>query len=317
MVKKEEIFYDSRDNRTKLHAVSWTPKRGRIVGVLQLVHGMTEHIERYDEFATYMAERGFVVVGNDHLGHGESVNQEKGRGYFCAKDGITVLARDVHRLKKMIQMAYPGRPYFILGHSMGSFIVQKYMLDYGKGIDGAIIMGTGTTPEVLLQLGIMVTNILSKFRGDNYRSKLVHNCSFGAFNKNFNPARTSHDWLSTDEAKVDEYEQDEKSNFIFSLNAYRTLFQLIKYVQNKNNFTHARKDLPVFFVSGDKDPVGKDGTGVKKAYDKYLELGYTDVELKLYSGKRHELLNELEREQIFEDLETWIMKKVKQSLENN
>lgn len=317
MVKKEDIFYDSRDNRTKLHAVSWTPKRGKIIGVLQLVHGMTEHIERYDEFASYMAKRGFVVVGNDHLGHGESVNQEKGRGYFCTKDGITVLVRDVHRLKKMIQMAYPGRPYFLLGHSMGSIIVRKYMIDYGKGIDGAILMGTSTEPDALLQLGIALTNILGKVKGDNYKSTLVNNFAFGSFNKGFQPARTAHDWLSTDEAKVDEYEQNEKCNFMFSVNAYRTVFQLMRYVQNKNNYTRARTDLPVFIVSGDKDPVGKDGTGVKKAYDKYLELGYNDVELKLYSGKRHELLNELEREQVFEDLEAWIMKKAKQSLENS
>ena len=171
MVRKEDIYYDSRDNRTKVHAISWVPQKGEIKGILQIVHGMAEQIEDYEKFAEFMGEKGFIVVGNDHLGHGETVNAEKGKGYFCAKDGATVLVRDVHRLKKMIQNAYPGRAYIILGYGMGSLIVQKYIMEYGKGIDGAILMGTCRKSDSFLGREGLRLKFLTKLRGDNYRSE--------------------------------------------------------------------------------------------------------------------------------------------------
>lgn len=306
MVKREDIYYESRDNRTRIHGVQWIPQKGEIKGILQLVHGMTEHIERYDDFARYMAEKGFVVVGNDHLGHGKSVNSENLRGYFCAKDGATVLVRDVHRLKKITQKSYPGKPYFILGHSMGSFIVRKYMIEYGKGVDGVIIMGTGWKENSLLKLGITLTNTLSRLHGDHYRSKLINKRAFGAFNKGFEPARTEHDWLTKDEKKVDEYEQDKQNDFIFTLNAYRVLFQMILYVQQDEYYDSVVKELPILIVSGEEDPVGDQGAGVKQVYDHYQRLGYSNVNMKLYAQDRHEILNELDREQIYMDIEQWI-----------
>lgn len=310
MVAKEEFMYDSRDNKSKIHAIRWIPQKGEIKGVLQIVHGMVEHIDRYDDFANYMAEKGIVVVGNDHLGHGSSVGEDGEYGYFCEKDGATILVRDVHRLKKLTQKAFPGKPYFILGHSMGSFITRKYIMEYGKGIDGAIIMGTGSKPISLLKWGVCLTKILSAVHGEKYRSKMLNNQAFGSFNRQFLPARTEHDWLTKDEKQVDAYERDKRNQFIFTLNGYRTLFELFIYIQKEENFADVRKDLPIIFVSGDKDPVGNYGEGVKKAYELLKQIGYSDLDIKLYENDRHEILNETDRNVVYKDLEEWIMQKI-------
>lgn len=308
MVTKEEFTYDSRDNKSKIHAIRWIPQKGEIIGIVQIVHGMVEHIDRYDDFANYLAERGIVVVGNDHLGHGASVDQESDRGYFCEKDAETVLVRDVHRLKKLTQKAFPGKPYIILGHSMGSFITRKYIIEYGKGIDGAIIMGTGSKTPQILQMGIFMTKVISKFHGKRYRSKAVNNKAFGSFNHRFRPARTEHDWLTKDERQVDLYEADKRNDFIFTLNGYETLFKIFLYIQKEENFTQARKDLPIFFVSGADDPVGEFGKGVRKAYELLEKMGYSHLDIKLYENDRHEILNETDKELVYKDLENWIMK---------
>ena len=317
MVKKEEITYDSRDNETKIHAIRWIPQKGEIRGVLQIVHGMVEHIDRYNDFANYLAENGFVVVGNDHLGHGASVKQDSDRGYFCKKDGETVLIRDVHRLKKLTQKAFPGKPYFILGHSMGSFIARKYIMEYGKGIDGAIVMGTGSKPLYLLKLGVCLTKALSKIHGEKYRSKFINNRAFGSFNNQFSSTRTEHDWLTKDTEQVDAYESDERNNFIFTLNGYETLFKIFIYIQEEKNFVNVRKDLPVFFMSGAEDPVGDRGEGVKKAYELLKKVGYSKLDIKLYQDDRHEILNESDKDVVYKDLETWIMQQISNINSNN
>lgn len=306
MIKREDIYYESRDGVTRIHGVQWIPRKGEIKGILQIVHGMVEHIQRYDAFARYMAEQGFVVVGNDHLGHGASVISEEQRGYFCTKDATTVLVRDVHRLKKITQKSYPGKPYFVLGHSMGSFIVRKYMVEYGKGIDGVILMGTGWKEDSLLKIGITLTETLSRLKGETYRSKLINSKAFASFNKEFEPARTEHDWLTKDAAKVDEYEQDKRNDFVFSLNAYHALFQLILYVQQEENYTSGVKTIPILILSGEKDPVGDNGEGVKLVYELYKKAGYSNVQMKLYPNDRHELLNELDKEQVYQDIQQWI-----------
>ena len=310
MINKEEFTYDSRDGQTKIHAVRWVPQKGEIKGVLQIVHGMVEHIDRYDHFARSLADKGFVVVGNDHLGHGASVSQDSDRGYFCKKDGETILVRDVHRLKKLTQKAFLGKPYFILGHSMGSFIVRKYIMDYGKGVDGAIIMGTGSKPVYLLQLGIWLTKVLGKIHGEKYRSTFINNRAFGSFNNRFGSSRTEHDWLTKDEKQVDTYESDERNNFVFTLNGYQTLFKIFIYIQKEENFTKVRKDLPIFLVAGAEDPVGDFGKGVRKTYEFLQRVGYSKLDMKLYPQDRHEILNETDKETIYIDLENWIMQHI-------
>ncbi len=307
-MKKEEFYFDSRDNISKVHAVRWTPDSDNVAAVVQIVHGMAEYVERYEEFAAYLTERNFVVTGEDHLGHGKTVPEGAPQGYFCEKDPATVVVRDVHRLKKKTQELYPGVPYFILGHSMGSFILRNYISRYGTGIDGAIIMGTGMLPDGLLRLSKMIVSVMGTFRGQKYVSRFIDKMAFGSYNKHIKEQRTSFDWLSRDEKKVDEYISDKDCGFIFTVNGFKTLFELIMRANASENIAKIPKDLPVFIVSGEEDPVGDYGKRVQKVYQALLDKELAQVELKLYAQDRHELLNELDRKAIMADICSWLEK---------
>ena len=307
-MKKEEFYFDSRDHKSQIHAVRWTPDSANVAGVVQIVHGMSEYVERYEEFAAYLTERNFVVTGEDHLGHGKTVQEGSTQGYFCEKDSATVVVRDVHRLKKKTQELYPGVPYFILGHSMGSFILRNYICRYGTGIDGAIIMGTGMLPSALLRLSKMIAAVVGAFRGQKHVSHFIDKLAFGGYNKHIKEQRTSFDWLSRDEKKVDEYINDKDCGFIFTVNGFKTLFELIMRANTFKNLLKVPKTLPVLIVSGEEDPVGDYGKGVQKVYQSLLDAELTKVELNLYEGNRHELLNELDRKTIMTDLCSWLEK---------
>lgn len=307
-MKKEEFCFDSRDNRTKLHAVRWMPESGNVIGVVQIVHGMAEYVERYEEFAQFLTERGFAVTGEDHLGHGGSVPEGGERGYFCEQDPATVVVRDVHRLKKLTQELYPGVPYFIVGHSMGSFITRNYIARYGTGIDGAVIMGTGMQSEGLLFLSRMLAAVERICKGDHHVSHLIDKAAFGSYNKRIPDVKTAFDWLSRDEKKVAAYIADPDCGFVFTVNGFRTLFALISGAKKSEKAKKIPKALPVFVVSGEEDPVGDYGKGVEKAFRSLQAAGVQDLTLKLYSDDRHELLNEPDREQIMQDIWEWLAK---------
>lgn len=307
-MKKEEFYFDSRDNSSKIHAVRWTPDSENVVAVVQIVHGMAEYAERYEEFAKFLTERNFVVTGEDHLGHGKSVREGELQGYFCEQDPATVVVRDVHRLKKMTQEMYPGVPYFLLGHSMGSFIVRNYICKYGTGIDGTLILGTGMQPDALLAASKAVAAIEGAFRGLKHVSRFIDKAAFGSYNKHIKDAKTDFDWLSRDEKKVADYIADKDCGFVFTVNGFKTLFELISRCKKKENLDNIPKNLPVFMASGDEDPVGDYGKGVKKAYQLFVDTGLKDVEMKLYPEDRHELLNELDRGQVMEDIGDWLAK---------
>lgn len=311
MVKKEEFTFDSRDGKTKLHAVRWVPE-GKVVCIFQIVHGMAEYIERYEELARYLGEKGILVTGDDHLGHGKSVPEGGIYGYFCEQDPATVVVRDVHRLKKMTQEDYPGVPYVILGHSMGSFILRNYLFRYGTGIEGAIICGTGSKSKALVMASQIIAAVQGAVLGDAHASKLIDRLAFGSSNKKIADAKTPFDWLCTDAEVVDAYLKDELCGFTFTVNGFKTLFQLLKRLNKAENLNKMPKDLPVIFISGDMDPVGDYGEGVRKAYEDFQNAGMKRVSMKLYPGGRHELLNETNKKQVYEELYPWIMERVKE-----
>ena len=288
-MEKKEFYYDSRDGLTKIHAVEWLPE-GRPVCILQIVHGMAEYIDRYHRLAVFLAEKGILVVGNDHLGHGKSIynkGDEKHTGsshpygYFCSQDPATTAVKDVHRLKKMIQEENPGVPYLMLGHSMGSFILRNYLCAYGTGIDGAIIMGTGMQPRALL----------------GFSKKLVKKISHPV---------SAMDWLSRDSVEVAKYNEDPLCGFTFTLGGFATLFELIDRLHDKTRLEKMPKNLPVLFMSGTKDPVGDYGKAVEGVYRSFRELGMTNVNIKLYEDDRHELVNESDREMVWKDIYEWV-----------
>lgn len=311
MAKKEEFTFDSRDGETKLHAVRWVPE-GKALCILQIVHGMAEYIERYEELAQFLAQKGILVTGDDHLGHGKSVPEDGTYGYFCEQDPATVVVRDVHRLKKITQEDYPGVPYVILGHSMGSFILRNYLFRYGTGIEGAIICGTGSQPQPLVKVCQAVAAIQGAFLGDAHVAKMIDKLAFGNYNKKIANAKTPFDWLCRDEKIVDAYMKDKWCGFTFTVNGFKTLFRLLDRLNQKDNLAKMPKGLPVYFIAGDMDPVGNYGEGVKKAYEDFRQAGMEKVTIKLYPGGRHELLNEMNKIQVYGEIYTWIMERVKE-----
>ncbi|MBR6478017.1 MAG: lysophospholipase [Lachnospiraceae bacterium] len=306
-MRKEEFTFDSRDGHHKLYAVRYLPE-GEPKAILQIVHGMSEYMDRYADFAAFMAQKGFVVTGEDHLGHGKSVPEGETYGYICAQDPATVMVRDVHRLKKMTQEKFPGVPYFILGHSMGSYILRNYLFRYGTGIQGAIIMGTGTEKLASIKFVQGLSKCMQTVYGDKHLSPTLDKLVMGSYNKKIVNPRTPSDWLSKDEEIVNRYRIDPLCGFPFTVNGYRTLFELVGRLYDKENLSRLPEKLPVFMVSGEEDPVGSYGEGVKKAYESLTEAGMKNVEMKLYPGDRHEILNELDKEQVMEDITCWIDK---------
>lgn len=310
-MKKEELYFDSRDGMSRIHAVRYTPEEsaltdGRPRAIVQVVHGMAEYVERYEDFARFFTARGFVVTGEDHLGHGRTVGEGEAYGYFCSRDPATVAVRDVHRLKKMTQECYPGIPYVILGHSMGSFILRNYLCRYGKGIQGAIIVGTGMQSPALVQCAKALTAIQKLFCGGKHEGALMNKIAFGAYNKRIANPRTPYDWLSRDEGNVDRYMQDPLCAFTFTLNGFSTLFELISRIQKRENLEKIPRELPVILLSGKEDPVGDYGEGVRRAYLSLESVGMKNLQLKLYEGDRHELLNEADREEVMQDILDWL-----------
>lgn len=305
-MKKMYFTYPSNDRLTEIHGICWVPK-GEIKAILQIAHGMVEFIDRYDEFARYLANQEIMVVGNDHLGHGDSVRSEENWGYFAKEDGNAVLLKDMNRLRKIVQKKYPNVPYFVLGHSMGSFLIRQYLCIHGEGLKGAIIMGTGYQPGLVTKLGMLVTKALAAVKGWEHRSILVDGMAFGSYNKKFGSLK-GKEWLSRNHENVEKYMAEKRCNYRFTLNGYYNLFYSIHSLDNKEYLERMPKELPVFFVAGEEDPVGQYGKGVKKVFGQFREIGMEAVECKLYPKDRHEILNEVDRKTVFEDIYQWISK---------
>ena len=305
-MKKEDIYFESRDGVSKLHAIVWSDETKNPIGILQIIHGMAEYIDRYDDFARFMVEKGFVVVGDDHLGHGDSVGENGTFGYFCKKDPATVLVRDEHRLKKLMEEKYPGVPYYILGHSMGSFIARNYLCRYGTGIQGMIIMATGNQSKGLLNVSKILVGLTGFFCGEKHVAKFINKLAFGTYNRAIEYPKTNVDWLSKDENVIEKYIADERCGFTFTVNGFRAMFELMYRLQNTKNLMSIPKDMPIFFVSGEEDPVGDYGEGVIGAKNAMVRAGLENVSMKLYPGDRHEILNETDRDIVYQDIYEWL-----------
>lgn len=306
---RKEFYYLSRDGVTNVHAIEWIPE-GEVKAVLQVCHGMTEYIGRYEEFARYLNEKGVFVTGHDHLGHGESVQSEEYYGYFHEKKGNQYVIGDIHKLREITEKKYPEAPYFMLGHSMGSFLLRQYLTMYGKGLKGAVIMGTGHHGRLVLNAGQLLCRIVAAFKGWKYRSTFINNLSFGGYNKKFKNDETGATWLSRNVENCEKYAADPLCTFTFTVNGYYQMFQGMKMLAGKKSVERIPKKLPILFVAGSDDPVGSFGKSVRKIYNKYRAAGIEDVKLKLYKDDRHEILNEVDREDVYVDIYRWIKKRM-------
>ena len=307
-MKKEEFYYDSFCNTNRIHAVKWVPE-GTPLCIVQIVHGMAEHTGRYEEFAEFLTDNNIMVVGEDHLGHGLSVG-ENPRGYFCEKEPAKVLVENVRILKNIIREQYPDVPYIIFGHSMGSFITRNFIHTYGKEIDGTILSGTGILPKRLLQVMRVMMKVMTKVKGSRHVSKFVKQIAFGNYQKRIPSPKTQHDWLSTDEERVRQYEQDLLCGFTFTLNGFRGLVELMLGLHDMDKIETIPKEFPMHFIYGDHDPVGNYGESAYKSCRIYQRVGMMRVTNTVYPGKRHELLQEDIREEVMSELLSWINKEI-------
>lgn len=304
MITRREFRIPSSDGRSGLHAVLWAPE-GEVRQLVLISHGMTEHILRYDPFARFLAENGIAVIGHDHLGHGKTV-QDGRYGYFADEKGHVCVIKDLHRTAGRICTMYPGRPLYMLGHSMGSFFLRRYITLYGEELAGAIIMGTGDQAFPVVAAGKLIAGMIGAIRGKEYQSRWMHQLVLGNYNRSFMPARTENDWLSKDWESVDRYCSDPFCNFKFTASAYCDFFNIMMDLKLRRQEDRIPKSLPLYILSGAKDPVGEFGRGVKRVYRRYQRLGIRDTEMILYPDDRHEILNETDKEEVWHDILSWI-----------
>ena len=308
MTSCREFTYPSSDGRHAVHAVEWLPELTPR-GVVQIVHGVAEYAGRYGHVARFLNEQGFAVCGEDHLGHGKTASDGK-YGYFASKGGWDFLVRDIRRLRELEGEKFPGVPYVMLGHSMGSFLTRTYLIRCPGTVDGAVLSGTGQEPAPLVAFGRALSGVLCALRGPEYVSGLVYDLSLGAYNKPFQPSRTSADWLSRDEAMVDADLRDPLCTFKPTVSMFRDMMGGLQYIARPSNLKKMDPDTPVYFFSGDRDPVGSMGRGVKKVAGMFRRAGCRDVTVRLYPGGRHEMLNEINRGEVMEDLLSWLEEKI-------
>ncbi len=288
-----------------IFARSWAPKSDNDVkAIFQIAHGMAEHGERYEDFAKFLCENGYAVYANDHIGHGKSVATDDDLGYFGERDGWLGFVNDAKLLTDLAKGEYPDKPVIVFGHSMGSFIARSYCEKFGGDLAGAVFCGTsGTNPAA--GVAIKLADVIAKIKGSRYRSEFINKLAFGAFNKKIEKPRTPFDWLSRDNAQVDKYIADKYCGFLFTAVGYRDMSTVLVSVSGKSWYANLPFVLPVLLISGEMDPVGGYGKGIRQVFRDLKSSGHKNVVMKLYKNDRHEILNELDKEDIYKDVVDW------------
>ena len=308
MTNCEHFRFPSSDGKTQLHACLWIPdEKIKFRGVLQIAHGVAEHIGRYDDFARYLNQQGIVVAGHDHLGHGQSLPEGGTPVYFGEENGWTHAVDDIHGLHEILAKRFKRLPHLIMGHSMGSFLTRTYLIRYPGEKKVAIIMGTGWQPGYMLTGGSLIAKRFYYKNGGSSTSDFVTALAFGGYNRAFAPNRTGFDWLSADPENVDRYIADPLCGADATVGLFRDMLGGIRFNQKPANLKKMDTSMPVLFIAGEDDPVGAMGKGVKRSCAAFQKAGMQDVTLKLYPGLRHEILNEKPMQQtVYSDIHDWL-----------
>ncbi len=275
-----------------------------VKGIVQICHGMAEHIERYFDFMTFLSNNGYIVVGYNQRGHGKTAGSPDKCGYMDDEDNFHILVDDVHLVNNYIKSIYKNKIHYLFGHSMGSFVSQRYLEIYNDEVDGCILCGSSYNKGFIVNVGYKVAKIITKFKGCEYRSSLMDSLAFGSYNKKIKPCLTAFDWLSRDNENNMKYVNDEYCGMIFSVSYFKDLMKGFKVITK--NMKNIKKDIPILVISGDADPVGNYGKGTTKLYNNLKKCKINDVTLKLYKDARHELLNETNKEEVYYDVLSWI-----------
>lgn len=297
-------FYYPSCGSGNIRARCWEPETAPC-GIVQLVHGIAEHVERYNDFAEYLNSLGYLVVADDHMGHGKSGGDVHPKGYFYG--GWFAAVDDTYQLLKNTKAKYPGIPYVLFGHSMGSFMTRTVLARYpDSGITGCIICGTGWMPDAVLTMGKAMGSMICKLSGEEKPSSLLQSMMFGSYNKRIAHPRTPFDWLTRNNDMVDAYIADPNCGFVASAGLARDMLTGMQYIQKLETLSKMDRELPVLFIAGGEDPVGNYGAGVLRTADEFRKAGMKTVFSKLYPLCRHEILNELNKNEVYQDISNWI-----------
>ena len=300
-----EGYYDSC-GEGRIHYYQWVPETPPRA-VLQIIHGIAESADRYEETAAYFNSLGYVVSAEEHMGHGKSAASQQ--GYF--EGGWLSAVKDTMHLSEKIQAEYLGLPYAFLGHSMGSFMLRTILCRFPDcRIDAAVISGTGWQPRSALPAMEAAGRTFCRKEGPKTQSELFNHMVFGRYNAKVEHRQTEYDWLTRDRAVVEEYIGNPNCGFLATNGLLRDLISGLRIVENAGNLSHMQKNLPVLFTSGTMDPVGAYGKGVKRTVSEFKKAGMQDVTMKLYPLCRHELLNEINRREILQDISSWLNEKL-------
>lgn len=307
-INREELRFPSADGRSTIRALVWWPALAagaRPRGVVQVIHGMAEHVERYGALACLFAAHGFVVCGDDHAGHGASCDPDS-YGCLPARGGAEALVADEHTLRRlMTERVGADVPYLLLGHSLGSYIARVYLAERGEGLAGVVLSGTGTLPVAVSWAGHALARLTCAARGEDYRSKLLDGMGVGGYARAV-PGPTGCEWLSHNEKNVATYVADSRCGFMFSAGGYAAVTKLTARACSLAWARRAPHDVPLLFVSGAEDPVGDNGRGVRAAAELARRAGQRHVDVRIYEGMRHEILNEDDGGRVMADVLSWV-----------
>lgn len=303
---EEHTFTFDNDTGHPVFVYRWSSDDSEppLRGVLQIAHGMAETAKRYERLARVLTAHGFMVYANDHRGHGRTAGSPEELGW-PGKQGFTGMEEDITQLSAIIRREHPDLPLFLLGHSMGSFLTQKVMYRKPEPYAGFILSGTNG-PRGLLGIGRTLARFQALLQGDSHPSLLMNALTFGSFNRNFLPARTPFDWLSRDDKEVDKYLADPHCGFLCSAGFFFGFFGLLQEIHRPDKMRGIPKEKPIYIFGGDLDPVGRNGAGVRRLAELYTRLGLKDIAVKLYPGGRHEMLNEINRDEVMSDVLGWL-----------
>lgn len=304
-MEREDFTFKTKDDEV-IQAYRWADSTVEVRGIVQIVHGMAEHSLRYEPFVAFLTAHGLIVYAHDQRGHGNSYKKEQDKGYFAKRNGFEKIVDDVTILTKIIQEKHKDLPLFLFGHSMGSLVLRRLIQRYDTDVAGIILSGTAGDPGLLGKIGLTIAKFEKLLRGEKKPSPLMDKLIFGNHNKRFAPTRTKHDFLTRDEAVVDEYVADEKCGFICTTSFYVDLLEATIKIHQDKEVAKTNKEVPIFLFAGDDDPVGNYGEGVQAVYEQYLEHGLQQVSMKLYEKGRHEMLSELNKMEVFTDILNWI-----------
>ena len=306
MTRTQNFSYPSADGKSTIQAREWLPE-GSPRGVVQIIHGISEHMGRYVHVARFLNENGFLVCGEDHLGHGRTVSDGR-YGYFAARGGWDFVVRDIRRLREIEGEKYPGIPYFLMGHSMGSFLARTYLIRWPGTVDGAVLSGTGQEAAPLVAFGRGASNLLCALCGPEHVSGLIYRLSLGSYSRPFRRDGGTGSWLSQDPEMVESNRRDPLCSFRPTVSMFRDMMEGLEFIGSGSNLAKMDPETPIYFFSGDRDPVGSMGKGVRKVEEMFRRAGCRDVTVRLYPGGRHEMLNEINRSEVLEDLLAWLEK---------